>query len=377
MTPVELDRDLFTQRVSELLSDPSRLDALLKALAIDARDYPDKGCFTGRCPFCKTADTFFARYRDTERSPYPVFWGCRNAACAPKGRHSSALGLVRELLGLSVRQAADWLADHLGYPGVAEVMALTPAIPTREAVVLRHLGHVAAPARRGYAVYWVGPSGFDGLDFAALFRFKRLTVDSDISEQFSEWSKTQDWPEKPNHEPAIKKVDLSPPTTEFRSVKKLPGYRLGSDGTLLRENCYNGTWAVEEPEVNARGEAYVTVSRDGTVRRYSVARLVLEAFVGPAPSPKSVPVHRDGRPLNNEHQNLAWDEKTKSSNKGERHGRAKLKDADIVEMFELRHEGKTLTEIARLKGVSLANVSNVINRKTWTHVPVPRLANAA
>src|SRR4051812_29598421 len=93
-------RDSFTLRVSAILEDPGRLGRLLAALDLNVRHFPRRGCFIGTCPQCGKSDSLYVRYTDTESSTSPIFWTCRNEECKSKWRHSSVLGLVREVLRL-------------------------------------------------------------------------------------------------------------------------------------------------------------------------------------------------------------------------------------------------------------------------------------
>src|SRR4051794_29920752 len=107
---VQAERDQFTRRVSFILEDPVKLDNLIAALGLVVKHYPKRGCFIGQCPLCKTPSNLYVRYTDTENTPFPVFGPCRNKECKSKRRHSSALGLVREVLQLNVKGAMQWLA---------------------------------------------------------------------------------------------------------------------------------------------------------------------------------------------------------------------------------------------------------------------------
>lgn len=52
---------------------------------------------------------------------------------------------------------------------------------------------------------------------------------------------------------------------------------------------------------------YVDLSRDGTVRRFRLDRLVAEAFLGAPPGQCADLVHIDGDQRNNDAFNLAWE----------------------------------------------------------------------
>jgi hypothetical protein len=366
----QAERDRFTRQVSFILEDPVKLGNLLAALGLDMKHYPKRGCFIGRCPLCNTPGNLYVRYTDTETSTYPVFWTCRNEKCKSRSRHSSALGLVREVLRLNVKGAMQWLANHLGYAEPGEILALPEPTPSREAVLTDRLDKVAAVARKGYTVYYARRNKLNSLNCSAMWRYKTLNVDSTIFDSVLRWLEDNKPAELPSHF-KVKRVTIQIPSTEFRTIRKHRGCRLGADSTVIMINKHTGTWRVLEPKLNKEGYAFVEVTFEGKVVRYRVDKLVLETFVGPAPGPGMIPVHRDGQPGNNIVSNLMWGEKPKRDNKGERHGRSKLTEADVVEMFSLFWEGKTKTEIAKLMGVSLSAVSLILNRKTWTHVVLP------
>lgn len=56
--------------------------------------------------------------------------------------------------------------------------------------------------------------------------------------------------------------------------------------------------------------------------------------------------------------------------RGENHGRAKLNDEKVREVFRLTRLGRSQRSIARLFGVDKLVISLVIRRKTWRHVNV-------
>lgn len=359
----------FTRRVSELLTDPARLGRLLAELGIDARHHAKRGCFTGRCPSCRTAGSFYVRYADTETSTYPVFWTCRNRECKSEWRHSSVPGLVREVRRRPLAEAAAWLAEHLGYENAEQVVALPEAPPTKVAVLVDRMAKVARYAREGYCVFFDPKAGPFDFDSWLLPRFKTLIVDMAGGEETAQWHADMLGLSDQEIETRVLNSEVQP--IEFRPVGRHWEYKVGEDGTVLRKNKHTGTWHIVEPKLNKEGFAFVELSFEGRVFRYHLSRAVLEAFVGPAPRPGMVPVHRDGDPKNNTVANLRWGEKPKKDNKGERHGRSKLTEADVVEMILMHRKGTTMTRLAELKGVDVSNVSNIVRRKTWKHVTIP------
>lgn len=116
-----------------------------------------------------------------------------------------------------------------------------------------------------------------------------------------------------------------------------------------------------------------------TVKNKLVSRLVLEAFVGPAPSQKHEAAHWDGVNSNNCLKNLRWvthRENEADKNRhgtrfvrvGEAVGRSKLCVGDIHRMRDLRTAGCTHQQISEWIGTCLSNVAYVLQRRTWRHV---------
>jgi hypothetical protein len=116
-------------------------------------------------------------------------------------------------------------------------------------------------------------------------------------------------------------------------------------------------------------------------RNHFLHRLILLAFVGPCPPGKEC-CHYDGDPANNRLENLRWD--TRKSNaadrtrhgtmhmpvkRGSSNGLAKLDEAQVVRMRQLRAEGARVDALAALFGVSRNTASAILNRRTWSHVP--------
>jgi hypothetical protein len=61
--------------------------------------------------------------------------------------------------------------------------------------------------------------------------------------------------------------------------------------------------------------------------------------------------------------------KVRGHNKGSRHGRHKLTEAEVAEMrARYAAGGISMTELARMYGVDLSRVSRIINRLGWQHV---------
>jgi len=116
--------------------------------------------------------------------------------------------------------------------------------------------------------------------------------------------------------------------------------------------------------------------RDGKGRWHSIHRLVLLAFVGPAPE-GTVACHNDGNPSNNSIANLRWDtpranaaDSVKHGTKvrGEKHWAAKTTEGCVQRMFDLRRMGCTFTAIGKWLNMSRAQVSQIVKGQHWKHL---------
>jgi hypothetical protein len=118
-------------------------------------------------------------------------------------------------------------------------------------------------------------------------------------------------------------------------------------------------------------------------KNIQVHRLVYESFVGPIPSEMQIN-HINGVKNDNRLENL--EVVSASENKlhaihvlgkktyiipsqGEKNGRAKLKQADIPEIFSLRERGWSQQEIADIFGVNQTNISRVLLGKSGFEIP--------
>lgn len=112
---------------------------------------------------------------------------------------------------------------------------------------------------------------------------------------------------------------------------------------------------------------------NGQFRRAYVARLVLEAFVGPCPVGMECR-HLDGNCLNDSISNLAWGTQLQNKADMEYHGTrlrghqvatARLTESDVK---YIRRIGYPLKKHAIAFGVTEAAISAVLRRKTWRHI---------
>lgn len=175
-------------------------------------------------------------------------------------------------------------------------------------------------------------------------------------------------------------------TLEYHALKGYRRYLIGNDGSVWSCISRGGrarrlittTWHRMSPDRLHRGHRRVAlVDDDGKTRRFRVSHLVLEAFVGPCPDGCEA-CHGPAGSSDDSVANLRWD--TKAANAadrkrdgtellGEDHPRSKVTDVVVNLMRELRNDGITLREIADRFGVTIAQVSNIVNFKQWKHIP--------
>src|SRR5262245_4122456 len=185
------------------------------------------------------------------------------------------------------------------------------------------------------------------------------------------------------------------PQVEYRDLGPLgfPGYRVGDDGSvwsqLVRIPCHGfayrtgGQWTRLRLYKDSRpGKGYLRVvlhDRRRGRHRFSVHRLILEAFVGPCPEGMEC-CHHDGNPANNRLANLRWDTRRQNQPdarrhgsfarkpRGERHGSAKLRTSQVLEIQRRGATGESAAALARAFGVSRTQVRNILSGKHWNHL---------
>jgi len=172
---------------------------------------------------------------------------------------------------------------------------------------------------------------------------------------------------------------------EYRTLDRFPGYRFGEDGSV--ESCRSRWGTVPWRRLADRKLPksphlkVLLVDKDGCRGEHLVHRLVLEAFKGPCPAGLEC-CHDNDIGNDNRVSNLRWG--TRSSNrhdcvrnghdrspKGERHGCAKLTEADVAQVFKRRSAGETQQAIADALGVNQSNVSHILNGRNWKHLRSP------
>ncbi len=158
---------------------------------------------------------------------------------------------------------------------------------------------------------------------------------------------------------------------EMKPIPGFTGYFASEDGEVFESR--EGEYRQIKKYLGDKGYWSVFAFDDqGFNRRVKVCVMVMLAFVGARPRGNDC-CHSDGDRRNDKLENLRWG--TPSENAadrkkhgtqcaGENHGSAKLTDAQVSQIRELRRDGSSPTELAARFNVTQSYISNLCaNRK--------------
>ena len=160
----------------------------------------------------------------------------------------------------------------------------------------------------------------------------------------------------------------------WRPACGFPGYKISSHGRLQGKRG----WILKPHLAGHKGEERLKIGlrRNGKKHKKTPHRMVLEAFVGPCP-PGMEACHWDDNYFHNHAWNLRWDtrlanEADKRRNgktpRGSLHYHAKMTEAEVIEIRRLHKEGRSLSSLASMFGLSKAGVRFIAIGRTWGHV---------
>ncbi len=168
--------------------------------------------------------------------------------------------------------------------------------------------------------------------------------------------------------------------------KPVPGYEGYYDVSNLGHlrSYYKGRWLTDNPRpaklhLSAQGYPIAHLSVNGVVFKATISRLVLHAFIGPAPEGKPYACHNDRNPLNNGIYNLRWGSnadnqadriKHGTSNTGESNGMAVLTEDSVIEIKQRLLAGEKQKNIAIDFNVDHSTISFIHTGRTWRHLLV-------
>mgnify|MGYP003660889974 CR=1 FL=1 len=114
-------------------------------------------------------------------------------------------------------------------------------------------------------------------------------------------------------------------------------------------------------------------------KNWGTHNLALRLTEGPPPPDKTLALHsckQNRKCCNPAH--LRWGDDadnvndrdkdgTTAKQKGELHGRAKLTDAQVLDIRQ-KYKPRTLAKLGREYGVNASTISDIINRESWKHI---------
>jgi protein gp37 len=158
---------------------------------------------------------------------------------------------------------------------------------------------------------------------------------------------------------------------EIKPIASYPGYFASSDGFIYSEK--RGSRHRLKPDASEQGYMRVQLHADGQNdrrgERLLVHRLILEAFVGPAPTEDAQGRHRDGDPRHNALSNLSWGDQSENWSDSRRHGNhrrySKLSHTQADEIRRRHASGEVGESLAREFGVSATQIRNIASGAQW------------
>jgi hypothetical protein len=180
---------------------------------------------------------------------------------------------------------------------------------------------------------------------------------------------------------------LNIPFEEWKAIPGFPGYEVSDRGRVRsyfqrKGRQWKGAWKHAEapqriikPRIS-RGYLTVSLCRDGKRHTVDIHRLVLLAFIGPCP-PGMEACHGDGVRHHCTLNNLRWD--TTSNNhldkrehgtdsRGEKSGKAKLTDDQVIKIREMASKGCGCRKLAKIFPATYGHIAKIIRRELWKHI---------
>lgn len=152
---------------------------------------------------------------------------------------------------------------------------------------------------------------------------------------------------------------------------------MGRVRALFKAGNFHKPGRILKPWILKNGYVQIHLMRPGEKRKaFCIHRLLLEAFAGPAPENCEVR-HLNGMRSDNALKNLAWGTHKENAQDMLRHGHckvgeqnwsAKLTEADVIKIRQLRSDGVPVGEISAMFSIHKTNVSYIALRKTWRHI---------
>ena len=145
-----------------------------------------------------------------------------------------------------------------------------------------------------------------------------------------------------------------------------PGYFVTKTGEVWSSRSNKG-WRKLKPGLYKGHHGVCLSDGKGHAQSFSVASLVLVAFVGPRPLGMQA-CHTNGVNDDDRLENLRWDTPTENHADRIRHGRTPGRKLTQEQAEEIRHSSKSQRELAKIYGVSQRVIFHVIHKDTYKGV---------
>lgn len=173
---------------------------------------------------------------------------------------------------------------------------------------------------------------------------------------------------------------------EWRPCPGFAQYEISESGDLRRLNSSQTRKAGWRHRGYINSDGYLEYAlRDESGRKvHALAhRLVAEAFIGPAPSSSHEVAHKNGSRVEHHYRNLRWAERVENhadlqvhgtATKGERNGRAKVTDADVIDIrreylaIKASAGKRSVRELDDRYGLSRTTLLRIAKGQAWRHV---------
>ena len=166
----------------------------------------------------------------------------------------------------------------------------------------------------------------------------------------------------------------------WRGIKGYEGwYSVSSLGKIKSHKRIGRTEdKISKTEIKGNKYRQVNLSKKSISKTYRIHKLVACAFFGECPKNKEIN-HKDTNKSNNSISNLEYVTHKKNMNhayennlipilKGKNHPMAKLIDADIYKIRDMRADGFSYRIIAKKFKVALQVIWRIVHIQSWKHI---------